>query len=392
MERAISIPMLCTLALLSAVAPLATDMYLPGLPAVSADLTAPASTVQLTLTTFLVGLAVGQLFIGPLSDGLGRRGLLLVGTALCAVSGALCATAPSVQVLVATRFLQGFCGAAGIVLARAVIADRSSGDTAARLFSVMMIIGGVAPVLAPLAGGALVGPVGWRGVFWVLTALAVVMFLGVLLLVPETLPGHHRHGSGFAGLSRNTGYVLRNRCFLGYAATFACGFGALFAYISQSSFVIQDLLGLSPGMFSVAFAVNAVGLVGGNIVNTRLIGSFTPRWLLVGGVCALGVAAVLVLLVVTVGGSQRWGLLVGMFAVTTSIGFIFGNATALAQAQVPRAAGTGSAVLGALQFTVGAAVSPVVGAAGPATAVPMALTIAGMALLCAGALVTLARP
>ncbi|WP_127784689.1 multidrug effflux MFS transporter [Rhodococcus sp. X156] len=383
--------MLCVLALLSAVAPLATDMYLPGLPEVSDDLGATASSVQLTITTFLAGLAIGQLVIGPLSDGIGRRRLLIGGTALCAVAGVLCATAPTVEVLVATRFLQGFSGAAGIVLARAVIADRASGTAAAKLFSVMMIIGGVAPVMAPLAGGALIGPIGWRGVFWVLTGLAVVMLVGVLLLVPETLPADRRHGAGFAALARNARYVLTNRRFLGYTLVFASGFGALFSYISQSTFVVQDLLGLSPGMFSVVFACNAAGLVGANIINTRLIGRVSPRRLLTGGVTALTAAGVLLLAVVTVGGSAQWALLGAMFCVTASIGFIFGNATALAQAQVPRAAGTGSAVMGALQFTVGAAVSPLVGIAGPDTAVPMAISILVMGVAATTALHTLAR-
>ncbi|MDG3013973.1 multidrug effflux MFS transporter [Speluncibacter jeojiensis] len=383
--------MLCTLALLSAIAPLATDMYLPGLPQVSADLSADASSVQLTLTTFMAGLAVGQLLIGPLSDGIGRRRPLIVGTALCAASGALCATAGSVEVLIATRFLQGVCGAAGIVLARAVIADRTRGDTAARLFSIMMIIGGIAPVVAPLAGGAMVDPIGWRGVFWVLTALAVIMLVGVIFLVPETLPAERRHGSGFGALARNARYVLRNRRFLGYTFAFACGFGALFGYIAQSSFVFQDMLGFSPAMFSVVFATNAVGLVGGNIVNARLIGRWTPRQLLGGGVTALLVASVALTLVVALGDDLRWAMLVSLFSIVTSIGFVFGNATALAQGEVPDAAGTGSAVLGALQFTVGAVVSPVVGLAGPTSAVPMAVTILTMAVLSALSLRLLAR-
>jgi ABC-type Fe3+ transport system substrate-binding protein len=167
------------------------------------------------------------------------------------------------------------------VLARACIADRARGDNAARLFSIMMIIGGVAPVVAPLMGGALLGPVGWRGIFWVLTAAGVVMFAGVLVLVPETLPEENRHGGGLRALVRNLRYVVGNRVYLGYAFTFMFGFVALFSYISASPFVVQNVLGLSPGQFSMVFAVNAAGMVGAAIVNTRLVGEGErPRGLL----------------------------------------------------------------------------------------------------------------
>ncbi|MGI9210367.1 MAG: MFS transporter, partial [Rhodococcus sp. (in: high G+C Gram-positive bacteria)] len=160
--------MLCALALLSAIAPLSTDMYLPGLPVMSESLGTTTVGVQLTLTTFMAGLGLGQLMIGPLSDGWGRRRLLIIGTLVLVASSALCALAPTVEVLIAARLVQGFSGGIGIVLARAVIADRARGDQAAKLFSIMMIIGGIAPVAAPLLGGALLGPIGWRGIFWVL--------------------------------------------------------------------------------------------------------------------------------------------------------------------------------------------------------------------------------
>jgi DHA1 family bicyclomycin/chloramphenicol resistance-like MFS transporter len=185
-------PTIVVLALLTAIAPLATDMYLPALPTMVGDLGSSASGVQLTLTTFLVGLALGQLVIGPLSDQFGRRGLLIVGTVVCALAGVACAFAPSAGFLVAARFVQGFSGAAGIVLSRAVIADRASGERAARLFSLMMVISGVAPVVAPLLGGSLVGAVGWRGIFWILAGVAVVMVVGVLSAVPESLPVERR--------------------------------------------------------------------------------------------------------------------------------------------------------------------------------------------------------
>ncbi|QCQ93784.1 multidrug effflux MFS transporter [Rhodococcus sp. SGAir0479] len=383
--------MLCVLALLSAIAPLATDMYLPGLPSMADGLDTSAASVQLTLTTFMAGLGVGQLVIGPLSDGLGRRGLLIAGTILCAVSGVLCAIAPNVGVLIAARLLQGFSGGAGIVLARAVIADRAKGDAAARLFSVMMIIGGVAPVVAPLLGGALLGPVGWRGIFWVLAAASVVMLIGVLTMVPETLPAERRHGGGLTALVGNLRYVVTNRIYLGYAFTFAFGFGALFSYISASPFVVQDVLGLSPGQFSIVFAINSLGIVTGSIVNTKLIGTFEARQLLTFGVSLLVTAGLLLTLATTIGGSHIWLVLPLMFAVVSSIGFIMGNATALAQGQVTEAAGTGSALMGACQFGLAALVSPLVGIAGPDTAVPMAVAILASGVVAMTSLKVLAR-
>ncbi|WP_416063653.1 multidrug effflux MFS transporter [Rhodococcus indonesiensis] len=383
--------MLFGLALLSATAPLATDMYLPGLPIMSESLGTSTVGIQLTLTTFMAGLGVGQLVVGPLSDGWGRRRLLLAGTVVLALSSALCATAPTVEVLIAARLIQGFSGGTGIVLARAVIADRSRGNEAARLFSIMMIIGGVAPIVAPLLGGVLLGPIGWRGIFWVLTGLAVVMVVAVLTVVPETLPPERRHSGGLATLARNFGTVIGNRRFVGYAATFALGFGAMFSYISASPFVVQEVLGMTPGQFSLVFAVNSVGLVAGNIVNTRLIGRFEVRNLLRYGVAQMLTAGILLVLAVLVADTARWLVLPLLFLVVSSLGFVMGNATALAQGQVPKTAGTGSAVMGASQFGLAALVSPLVGLGGEDTALPMALAIAISAALSMTALLTLTR-
>ncbi|MFD4292730.1 multidrug effflux MFS transporter [Rhodococcus sp. NPDC058505] len=380
--------MLLTLALLSAIAPLATDMYLPGLPMLGDDLSTSDSTVQLTLTTFMAGLGIGQLIVGPLSDGWGRRGLLLGGTAVFALSGILCAIAPSAGVLIAARLVQGLSGGAAIVLARAVIADRASGDAAAKLFSLMMIIGGVAPVVAPMAGGALLGPIGWRGIFWVLAVAGVVMVVGVLALIPETLAPDRRHGGGLAALARNGRYVVCNRRFVGYALAFMFGFGALFSYISASPFVVQDVLGLTAGQFSIVFGVNSVGIVLGSIVNTRLIGRFHASQLLTFGVLLVTAAGAALVLVVAVGGIGPAAVLPLLFVVTTAIGFIMGNATALGQAEVPDAAGTGSAVMGAGQFGLAALVAPLVGG----SAAGMAISILACSVLALVALLTLARP
>ncbi|WFN92310.1 multidrug effflux MFS transporter [Gordonia sihwensis] len=387
----IGLAMLLSLALLSAIAPLATDMYLPGLPRVADDLQASPSSVQLTLTAFMLGLAAGQLLVGPLSDGLGRRGPLIVGTVLLAVAGLGCALAPSIIVLIACRFLQGVTGGIGVVVARAVIADRTSGDRSAKLFSVMMIITSAAPVVAPLLGGALVGPIGWRGVFFVLAGLAAVMLMAVVAFVPETLPAPRRHPIEPRAIGCGIGAVLGNRRYLGYTLTFGIGFGAMFAYISASPFVIQEVMGFSPGMYSVLFAVNAVGIGIAGWTNNRLLGRFRPHALLAAGVAVLSAVGVAMLVVALAAPGVHWLLLVLMFCLTSSFGFTAGNATALALGEVRERAGTGSAVLGSLQFTVGAIVSPLVGIGGEASATPMAIVVFGCTVLAAGSFATTIR-
>jgi len=386
MTRVPTVVWISVLALMSAIAPLATDMYLPSFPVLAAELGTTASNVQLTLTAFLVGLALGQLVIGPLSDGWGRRGLLLAGTAVCVMATLVCALAPNVWVLIGARFVMGFSGGAGVVLSRAVVADRTSGSRAARLFSVMMAIQGIAPVVAPLLGGTLAGLVGWRGIFWVLTGLTAVMFVGVLATIPESLPAERRSGGGLAPMARDVASALRRRRYVGYSLAFALGFAALFAYISGSPFVLQGTLGLTRMQYTVVFAINAVGLAAASAANAQLVGRFTPRRLLLLGVSALVVCSGL-LTVVTLAGTPRWPTLVLLFAAVLSAGFVLGNGSALAIGQVPEMAGTGSALLGALQFGLGAVVSPLVGS----SAVTMAVLMLVAATLAAGSLLLVAR-
>lgn len=379
------------LAFLTAVAPLATDMYLPAFPRLAQELGTSASAVQLTLTTFMIGLAAGQLVIGPLSDQRGRRGLLIAGTAVYTLAGAACALAPTIGVLIAARFMHGFAGAAGIVLARAVVADRATGAAAAKLFGLMMMIQGIAPVAAPLLGGVLSISLGWRGIFWVLTGISAVLLVCVLVLVPETLPAGRRTTGGMGATLRDARRVLGNRRYLGYTGAMVFAFAGMFAYIAASPFVLQNVLGLSVGWYSVAFAVNALGIAAASAVNASLVGRFAPATLLRAGIGALVVVGLLLVLDATVLGLPLWPTLILLFASTSSLGLIAGNATGLATDQAAGAAGTGSAVMGALQFALGAAVSPIVGLGGEHTAVPMAVTMAAVALAAAGSLL-LARP
>ncbi|WP_454049344.1 Bcr/CflA family efflux MFS transporter [Cellulomonas sp. Marseille-Q8402] len=385
-RHALPLATTAVLAALTAIAPLATDMYLPAFPQLATELGTSASAVQLSLTTFMIGLALGQLVIGPLSDQRGRRGLLVAGTAVCAAAALACAFAPSIAFLVAARFLQGFSGAAGMVLSRAVISDRARGTAAAQLFGLMMLIQGVAPVLAPLLGGSLVGAVGWRGVFGILAGLSALMLVGVLVLVPETLPRERRTSGGLAATLRDARSVLTNRRYLGWTGALVLSFAAMFAYISASPFVLQNVLGLSVVGYSLAFAANALGLSVVAGLSAQLVARVAPRRLLVAGVTALAALSVLLLLDVVVLGLPRWPTLVLLFLAVSSLGLVLGNATTLATGEVAHAAGTGSAVMGALQFGLGAVVSPLVGLAGEHDALPMAVT---MVVVSVGALLAL---
>nr|WP_296773917.1 multidrug effflux MFS transporter [Rhodococcus sp. (in: high G+C Gram-positive bacteria)] len=378
------------LALLTAVPPLATDMYLPGFPAMATELDTSASSIQLTLTTFLIGLALGQLVIGPLSDKLGRRVPLIVGAVVCLAAGAAAALAPSIEFLIGARFVQGFAGAAGVVLSRAIIADRTKGSQSAKLFGLMMIIGGVAPVIAPLIGGAVVDSIGWRGVFWIITALTAVMLVCAISFVPESLAREDRRDGGLSDMIEGIGTVVRNPRYVAYTLTFTFAFSVMFAYISASPFVLQNMLGLSAGQYSAAFAVNALGLMIGSAVTAKLADRISLHRMMSAGIGAIVVTTTL-LLILGIVGISLWPTLILLFLTLLSLGFVYANATSLAVAQVPHLAGTGSAVLGALQFGLAAIISPLVGLGGEDTAIPMVTAMFVGALVAAAACIRASR-
>ena len=377
-------PLLLVLASLAAVAPVATDLYLPGFPAMGDDLGADASGIQLTLTTFLVGMALGQLVMGPLSDRFGRRTPLVVSAAVCVVAAVACALAPSLGVLVAARLVQGFAGAGGMVIGRAVIADLVTGAAAAKAFTLMLTVGGVAPVLAPLVGGLLAGPVGWRGMLWTVAILCTLMLAGVLLVVEETHPPDSRRPQGdsqgstswLAGLRT----VVGRAAYRGPVAVFALSFAVMMAYISASPFLYQSVVGLSEIGYGVAFGVNAVGLIGAGWVTSRLVDRITPREL-VRGAITVQVVACLAFVVLALAGAPGWTYPVPVFVAVTANGAIMGNAAALAMSEVREVAGSGSAVLGFSQFTLGAVVSPLVGLGGEDSALVPALVMATASVL-----------
>jgi DHA1 family bicyclomycin/chloramphenicol resistance-like MFS transporter len=360
---------------LSAFGPLSIDMYLPGLPSLGATLDAPAWAVQLTLTACLAGLALGQVVAGPLSDRFGRRTPLLIGVSAYAAASLLCALAPTILALVVLRFAQGVAGAAGIVIARAIVRDMHSGVAAARFFSLLMLVNGLAPILAPIIGGQVLRVTTWRGVFVLLAGICVVLVVAAAAGLRETLPPADRHPGGVAETIRTFGRLLGDRVFLGHALACGLAFGAMFAYISGSPFVLQDIYGASPQVFSVLFAANALGIVGASQANRALLRRFEPHAILRAALVAQASAGV-ALLAVVLAGVGVWGIVPLLFVVVASLGLVLPNATALALAGHPRVAGSASGLLGVLQFIVGAAAAPLVGVAGTGTAVPMATVIA----------------
>lgn len=387
----VPLTLLLTLAVLNAASPLSTDMYLSSMPQMARDLGTEPATVQLTLTTFMLGIASGQLVIGSLSDRWGRRRPLLIGTVVFLVTGVLCAFAPSVGVLVALRFVQGFSGSAGMVIGRAVISDSVRGPAAARAFSLLMVVGALAPVVAPLTGTAIDAVAGWRAIFATLATAGVVMLLGVLLVVRETLPPHRRVTGGARQVARLARHVVANRAFTGYLLTLVFAFGAMFAYISASPFVVQEVLGLSAGHYALDFAVNSVGLISMSALSARLVGRVAPQLLLSAGVGTLCLAALGLLAVSGAGAVHPWTVLPLLFLVTASMGLVFGNGVGLAMASVTEGAGTASALLGSLQFGLAAVVSPLVALGGTVSAVPMSVVMTVCAAVSAACLVAVSR-
>ncbi|TCO45836.1 DHA1 family bicyclomycin/chloramphenicol resistance-like MFS transporter [Actinocrispum wychmicini] len=366
---------------LSAFAPLSVDMYLPAFPVMTGQLGATQSEIQLTLTTFVVSLALGQAIAGPLSDAFGRRPPLIAGLVLYAVTSVACAFAPSAAVLVVLRFLQGLGAAAGIVISRAQVRDLYSGIAMARFFSSLMLVNGLAPIIAPVIGGQIMRFTSWRGVFVVLAVIGTVLLLATLLGLPETLPSARRRPARIGGVLRSYGRLLGNRVFLGYALTSAVLFAALFGYISGSSFVLQDVYGLSPQQFSLVFGVNSVGIMIAGQVSSLLLRWCSPRALVASGL-AIAVTGGAGSIVAVVAGLGLAGLLPPMFLLISSVGLVMPNATALGLADQANTAGAASALIGLTQFLIGGLTAPLAGSGG-SSALPMVVLMGSAAVLAA---------
>ncbi|KAB1904420.1 multidrug effflux MFS transporter [Micromonospora sp. AMSO1212t] len=384
------VTLLVLLGTLTAIGPLSLDMYLPAFPAMTRDLGADQAGIQLSLTTCLIGLALGQLVTGPLSDRWGRRRPVLVGVVAYTVLALVCAAAPNAPLLAAARFAQGVAGGMGVVVARAVVRDLYSGRDAAKYFSRLTLVFGVAPVAAPGVGSLVLRFGSWRAVFVTLAVIGAVLAVAVALRLPETLPAERRSTGGLGATVRTMRSLLADRVYLGYALTQGFAFAGLFAYISGSSFVFQDVFGVSAAVFSVIFGVNALALVAVGQANARLLDRFTPRRLLV-TTLVVGVVTAVGVLTGALAGSLAVTA-VALFAFVGSLGMVMPNSTALALDAHARHAGTAAALMGGIQSVVGALAAPLVGLGGEGSALPMAVVLAGAALLSLTAVLTMARP
>ncbi|MEV0005935.1 multidrug effflux MFS transporter [Micromonospora sp. NPDC050980] len=381
--------LLVLLGTLTAIGPLSLDMYLPAFPAMTRELGADQAGIQLSLTTCLIGLALGQLVTGPLSDRWGRRRPVLVGVVAYALLALACAAAPSAPLLAGARFAQGLAGGMGVVVARAVVRDLYAGRDAARYFSRLTLVFGVAPVAAPSVGSLVLRLGSWRTVFLTLAVIGAVLAVAVALRLPETLPPQRRSTGGLATTARTMRSLATDRVYLGYALTQGFAFAGLFAYISGSSFVFQDVFGVSAAVFSVFFGVNALALVATGQLNARLLDRFSPRRLLV-TTLVVGLVTAAGVLTGALAGSLAVTA-VALFAFVGSLGMVMPNSTALALDAHARHAGTAAALMGGIQSVVGALAAPLVGLGGEGSALPMAAVLAGAATLSLTAVLTLAR-
>ncbi len=378
-RQQLTLPLLTGLALLTSSGPFAIDMYLPALPLLSEDLGSTESMAQLTLSGFVLGLAFGQLVTGPISDSLGRKGLLVGGAVLSLAAAVLAAVSPTIEILILARLLQGLGGGACVVLARAVIPDLARGEKAARAFALLMSIQGIAPILAPVVGGLLVEPLGWRGLFWILAALALAQLLVTVFLIRESKPAGERSPFTLGGILGNFAYVLRSRGYRGYLFSFSFGFAAMFAYISASPFVLQNQLGFSVQAYALLFGLNSVGLLLANTINARLIGRVDTHAILTACLVLIIVFST-ALVVVMIVHPVAWLILPLLFLAVSLVGPVLSNSTALGTGLVNKRAGAASALMGFLQFGFAGLVSPLVGL-GSDAGVSMAVGMVSCAVL-----------
>ncbi|WP_137144411.1 multidrug effflux MFS transporter [Mycolicibacterium sp. CR10] len=382
--------MIVVLGLLVALGPLTIDMYLPALPKIAEDLSVSSSVVQLTLTGTLAGLALGQLIIGPLSDSLGRRRPLIAGIVVHMVASLICLFAPNITVLGLARGLQGFGAAAGMVVAIAVVGDLFADNAAATVMSRLMLVLGVAPVLAPSLGAAVLLHASWHWVFAALVVLAGALLVMTVFALPETLPVNHRRPLKVGGIATTYLGLLRDGRFVILVLIGALSMSGLFAYIAGASFVLQDRYGLGQTAFALVFGAGAIALIGATQFNVVLLKRFAPQQIMMWALVAASVSGAVFVALSAAHAGGLLGFILPVWAILASMGLVIPNAPAVALTRHQEAAGTAAALLGAVQFGLGAAVAPLVGVLGNdefAMALVMAtgVIIALAALLLTGA-------
>lgn len=379
------------LGLLEAFGPLSMDLYLPQLPQLAASLGTTEALGQATMSACMIGLGLGQLIAGPLSDRFGRRLPLMVGVTAFAVLSALCAMAPSIELLLVARFLQGLAGSAGIVICLAIARDQFEGIELSRMLSLLFLVSGTTPIIAPVVGGQLARIMDWRGIFWVLAVVGIALLLVVVFALPETLSPVARHGGGLRALAGHAGSVLRDRLFVAVLCAAAGGGVAFFTYLSMSSFVLQDEFGLSPQSFSLAFAAGALASIVGSQASRLVVRRFGPLHVYLGGITATLIAT-LAFLVLAVSGTGVVGVVAALVGFMLCSGIGGPNGQTLALAHHGSRAGTASALLGMATFLFGPVLAPVAAGIGGTNAVTMALTMTIAAAVAAFAAWVWVRP
>ncbi|AGM40467.1 Drug resistance transporter, Bcr/CflA subfamily protein [Spiribacter salinus M19-40] len=381
--------MIIMLGVFTAFAPLSIDLYLPGMPAMEADFGVSAGLVQQSLSLFFVGLAGGQLLYGPLADRFGRRYPLLAGSLIYLAAGLLCALAPSIEWLLAGRLLQGFGAAAGPVIARAIVRDVYAGRRAAQVMSFVILVMTLAPLIAPVVGGWLTTALGWRANFWALVAFAVICLVMLLMALPETHPAERRPRTALRHLFAGYLPILRDRAALAYLGAGGMAFAALFAYVAGSPFVYTRVFGVAESNFGYFFALNVIGLLIGNLVNSRLVMHFGQQIMLTAGVLVMATASVSMLVMALAGITEQWLITPALFVALGTVGIIAANTVSGLLDRHPRHAGAASALFGVAQFGLGALSAVGVGLVSVGPLLTMTLVMAAAALVATASVIAL---
>jgi MFS transporter, DHA1 family, multidrug resistance protein len=385
-EQTVGRPLAVVLGLLTIFGPISMDLYLPVLPALTADLQSTTSVAQLTISACLLGLAIGQIVAGPLSDRLGRRRPLLIGVIAYTLTSALCALSPTVETLILARFVQGLAGAVGIVIAQAAGRDVYSGGRLVRYYGRLTVLGGLAAIIGPVIGGQLAAVTDWRGVFLFLAAVGVAILGASVMVFRETLPANRRATGGFSNTLSDFRRLLADRVFVGAVLITGFTYSAIFAYLSGATYILQGIYGLSPQGYSLAFGLNSLGFVIFGFAAGRLAERWSERGTLAAGL-AMTAAGALGLLATAMLHLPLIAIILSLFIMVSGVAVTSPPATSLALKDYPDIAGTASSLLGLARFAFGGLAAPLVGIGGANDPVPfgiVALVSAAAAVLCLG--------
>lgn len=385
-EQTVGRPLAVVLGLLTVFGPISMDLYLPVLPALTAELQSTTSVAQLTITACLLGLAIGQVIAGPLSDRFGRRTPLLIGVTAYALTSALCAVSPTVETLIVARFVQGLAGAVGIVIAQAAGRDVYSGGKLLRYYGRLTVLGGLAAIIGPVIGGQLATVTDWRGVFVFLAAVGVAILAASLAVFRETLPANRRVTGGFSHSLNDFRQLLADRVFVGAVLITGFTYSAIFSYLSGATYILQGMYGLSPQGYSLAFGLNSLGFMVFGFIAGRLAERWSERGTLAVGLI-MAASGALGLLATALLHLPLAAIVLSLFTMVSGVAVTSPPATSLALKDYPDIAGTASSLLGLARFAFGGIAAPLVGIGGATDAVPfgiVATASAAAAALCLG--------